>query len=172
MKFNNLNAEYVVFIERVLAAVVLEFNLGAEVEPCLVGLTPEGALSRLPIKGAPKDLIGQAISFIKDESPIIFVTEAWISHVSAKPDSAIGKAMKEDPDNVLLLEPRTDPNRIEAVMVQFFSKERHIFCTAEIQRHAQEAPTLGEWKVLDNAESKIHRHNFSPPGARLASGIV
>ena len=173
MKINNLSPADSVFLIHALDIARYEFVRNGEVAPHLYIANPHGRQPlRVPLGGAPKHLASAIINEGKDSFPIILVTEAWVTKQTVKPDSALAKAIKEDPSSALILEPRTDPDRTEAVLVQFFSKERHIMCNAEIRRPQQGAPTLGEWVVADNAETIMRRANFSPPGARLASGNV
>jgi len=174
MNLPNLNRDEAALLDGAIEGACVALAKDGEVLPLLLTMNGENELACMPLNGAPKGAVSGIIGQIKDIYPVVFICEAWLTHVEAKPDSAIGRAVREGVANAVIPAPKDNPDRQEAVMVQFFHHQRHIVLTAIMTRAAQGSPELGEWRVIDNSDpdARIHATNFSEPGARLAAGDI
>lgn len=174
MTFPNLTTEQQELITATLDSAEAAFAKSHEQCPLLI-VAQEGAPAEvIDLSGADKQSVGAVIAVAKQVANVLFITEAWTTRISTAQDSAIAEAVRTNPANAVIPEPRTSPDRREAVMVQFRHKQRHILCVALINRPPGGTPTLEPWTFTDNAtpEGQIYKTNFSPPGAKLTSGIV
>lgn len=151
------------------------FDQIGEYPPQLMGVTPEmQCLPPLRLTGLSKGFVSHIIDEMRKELAVAFVHEAWMTMISAKPDSPLTEAMKSGDPDALIIPPRLDPNHKEVVMVvQLYVGDRRIVGSAVITRHESGKPTMGDWRIMDNATpgAFMHRKNFEPDG-KLASGII
>ena len=174
MNLPNLNRNETALVDAATEGARIALAKDGEVLPVLLIMNEQAELACMPLNGAPKNVVSEIIVNIKYIHPVVFICEAWLTHLEAKPDSAIARAVREGVTDAVIPAPKYDPNRQEAVMVQFFHHARHIVLTAIMTRPAQGPPELGEWRTIDNhdPEARIHATSFSGPDARLASGDI
>jgi len=173
MTFRNLTTEQQELISAALDSAQEAFATSYAQCPLLIVAQAGAQAEVINLSGADKQSVGAVIAMAKQVASVLFVSEAWTTRISTAQGSAIAEAVRTDPASAVIPEPRTSPDRREAVMVQFFHKKRHILCVALINRPPGGTPTLEPWTFTDNAaDGEIYKTNFSPPGARLASGIV
>lgn len=148
-----------------------DFEANGSACPFFVAIRGDGKMKGTSLLGAPFELAQRLVEEIKNLTPCAFVNEVW--HSTINNDKAATFAAG---DEAILMPPRAALDRKEAVMIQFFHKDRHIFIVAFITRPKEGKPTLGEWQPgYDNTESgtKIKNLDFEPDRPKFfASGDV
>lgn len=170
-QIQNLEPNMRQFIANMLAMVNESFPQAQEIAPMIAVLRGDGELGVIPLEGLPKGAANRAINTLRNEAPLVFICEAWTSRISTKPDSAIAAAVRAG-DMAVIPEPRLQPDRKEAVMVQYFHHARRIMASAAITRPNTGPAVLEPWQFTDCNAGEFYSTSFGPSDARLTSGIV
>lgn len=132
-----LEEETVRIIEGAMAGSKYFFQEEGEVPSVIIGYTGQGEPRPYPAihrNAAEKQIVWAFLRFVRRTHPItVMVTEAWISMLHGK-----------DVDPEHYIPPSQDPNRLEAVLITVWERDRHLMISAPITRNPNR---LGEFKV-------------------------
>jgi hypothetical protein len=127
-------------------------------QPVLIGLTEtEATVVGFPIMPNLKDTLVEVLATIAKQfgfKAMAVVTTVWYVKVAVDASSLTDEEREALEREHMNTPPSEHPNRVEAVLIQALDAEVMRFRVAEIERHPDAPPTLGEWKPLgeDNDE--------------------